>query len=296
MNRLVFALSLVLLLAGCTHAESQTVQIDEKTKGMMMEVKSSDTAVLLAAGSGEIDLDYTVDGIPLYKQLAEGLKEAGIASLRLEKDKTAEFQTIEEEWLDRIQAGINYLNKRYDKVYLVGHSLSAVIAPVFEKQVDGIILMAGAVSEIEEIYAAQMMKSADDAEKRQILSELDIILSLEKDSGFSWFGIPESWWISMDQLHLLQRLSEMKIPVLVLSASEDDLISSDEYLKYQEVFKNHPDAEFEQFNGLNHFFVEKNDVKICDSVIEKIAAWILAHSSDIIEERGAADEKSNINC
>lgn len=275
---------------------SYLVELSDDIRGIHCEVKGSDIAVLLIGGSGDVDLNYTVHEVPLYLELAEGLKEAGISSLRIEKRQDDVFETIEEEWLYRIEEGLDYLNQRYEQVYLLGHSLSAMILPVFENQSDGLIMMAPAFCEIEEVYASQLLKTADEAEKQRIQEELELILSLENDSGFSWFGIPESWWISMDQLNLSECFLSINVPVFILHAKEDDKISSDEWIKAESFVQHHFDAEFECFEDLNHFFVKDDDVHLDESVIEKIVSWILKHSSVIINERGALYEKSNFHC
>ncbi|MBE6107604.1 MAG: hypothetical protein E7192_03085 [Erysipelotrichaceae bacterium] len=289
------------VFVGCHFSKSpieRTIVIHEssQTKGILCDPGSSGTAVLLVGGSGPVDLDYTVEGVSLYAELAESLKESSIASLRLEKGEGFPFKTIHEEWLEDIVYGLNYLKKRYERVILLGHSLSAIILPVFEDEADGLILLAGAVSEVEEVYAQQLMKSADEHEKKQIQNELDIILSLEEDHGFSWLGIPESWWISLDQLHLKERLESMEKPVLVLAAGKDEQINEDEYHAYQIILGYHPDAEFEIVENVNHFFIDEKKNHLDESFKEKVVSWILKQSSGIMKERGAGNEKSNFNC
>lgn len=277
----------LLMISGCqslTRPIEQTIVIHESsdTRGILCDPVNSSTAVLLVGGSGSVDLNYTIEGVPLYAELAESLKESNIASLRLEKRDGFPFKTIEDELLEDIAFGVKYLKKRYEHVYLLGHSLSAIILPVFEQEADGLILLAGAVSEVEEVYALQLMKEADEKQRKQLQEELEMILSLKEDHGFSWLGNFESWWISLDQLHLKERLESMKKPVLVLSASEDELIDKDEFYAYQKILEHHPDAEFDIIEGVNHFFVKK-DNQLEDSLNDKVVSWILKQSSGIIK-------------
>lgn len=271
-----------LLLSGCTFERCVSINPLYQVKGIHSHVYGSDCVVLMVGGSGDVDLDYTINDIKLYSQLASALRDHHISSLRIEKRNV--YETVEQEYLNDVELALNYLNGRYDHIFLLGHSLGAMIVPVFDQQVDGLVLMAGAVSEIEEIYAAQLKKDADEQQKRIIDDELDIILDLETDSGFSWFGIRESWWISMDQLHLKQNLKNLKSPVLVISAGQDEKIDRNEFELYQKMLVDHDDASFVMIEHVSHEFVNDRQ-QLDESVVERIASWILQHSSGIIEKR-----------
>ncbi len=283
-KRIVLAWMAVLICFGCHHSLNRMIELTY-TRGMLCEPKGAETAVLLVGGSGAVDFDYTVNEVPVYQQLAFKLKEKGIASLRLEKRNQASFATIQEEWMDDIAESLDYLRKRYRCVIVLGHSLSAMLLPVFDAEADGLILMAGAVSEIEQIVAEQMMRMFDEDEHQQIQQDLQQILSLKEDSGFSWFGFLESWWISWDQLKLKQKFLELKSPILVLHGSEDEQIRIDEFNQIKQLLKDHPHADFQQFDGLDHFFIREEDSCLDESVMEKIASWILDTSSVIIKEK-----------
>lgn len=282
-KRILLVFAAALLCFGCHQdIEDKVIELTH-TQGVLCAPENAQAAVLLIGGSGAVDLDYTIHDVPVYQQLALKLKESNIASLRLKKRSASQFDSIQEEWLDDMAESLNYLQKRYRCVFLLGHSLSAMLLPVFDEQADGLIMLAGAASEIEQIAAAQMMSMFDEAE--QIQNELQIILSLKEDSGFSWFGFPESWWISWDQLNLSQRFSCLKSPILVLHGSEDQKIQIDEFYQIQQLLKDHSDAEFQQFEGLDHFFMHQNSSCLDESVMEKIASWILEKSSVIIKKK-----------
>ena len=166
----------------------------------------------------------------------------------------------------------------------MGHSLGAVVSVVFDEQVDGLILMGGFVSEVEEVYALQLKRKASDDQKLVIDEELETILNLSHDSGFSWFGLSESWWISLDELVLKERLRALKSPVLVLFYEQDEQVSLKEFELYQSVLHSHQDAEFVAYDDVNHFFVDESSQQMSESVVQKIASWILKQSSVIIKK------------
>ncbi len=199
--------------------------------------------------------------------------------------KRLDYKTIDEEYLMDVQSALDQLKKQYDCVYLLGHSLGAAVSVVFDNQVDGLILMGGFVSEVEEVYALQLKKKASDEQKLVIDEELNTILNLVDDSGFSWFGLPESWWISMDKLALKERLKALKSPVLVLFSSQDEQVSLEEFQLYQSILHSHENAEIELVEDVNHFFVDASTQQMSESVIHQIASWILKQSSVIIKKR-----------
>lgn len=276
----LFLSSFLIILTACK--TEKTVRI-QQSEGVHVHVFNSRIAVLLVGGSGSVDDNYLVDGIPLYQCMADALAQNGISSLRLKK--RLDYKTIDEEYLEDIQSALDVLKKQYDDVYLLGHSLGAAVSVVFDDQVDGLILMGGFVSEVEEVYALQLKKNASDEQKLVIDEELNTILNLVDDSGFSWFGLPESWWISMDKLALRERLKALKSPVLVLFSAQDEQVALEEYKLYQSVLSSHKHAEFVLVEDVNHFFVDASSQQMSESVIQQIASWILKQSSVIIKKR-----------
>ena len=266
-------LFLISCLSGCSSYERLvTINENEGIHGVLNHV-SSDTVVLMMGGSGPVDVNYTVDGIGLYDEMAEILAQFNISTLRLEKRNT--YKTIDEEYIEDGLLAINYLKERYDHVFVLGHSLGAHVAPVFSDLVDGLILMGGFVSEVEEVYASQLKQNASGDQIEVIDDELNVILNLCEDTGFSWFGIRESWWLSLDELDLKSRLKSLDCPVLVVFSRDDERVELSEFELYQSYLALHEETEFVLVEGVNHFFVEKSSGQFKESVVHKIAAWIL---------------------
>ena len=259
------------------------MSVNEKIQGILNHVSGSDVAVLMIGGSGPVDVDYTVNGIGIYAELADFFSEHQISSLRLEKRGNAD--TIQQEYLEDVVWALKYLNDRYDQVFLLAHSLGAHVAPVFEQWVDGLILMGGFVSEVEEIYASQLKQNASYDQIQVIEDELAVILNLCEDTGFSWFGIRESWWISLDGLHLKSRLKGLNCPVLVVFSECDERVGLDEFELYQLYLSQHENAEFRLIENVNHFFMNPMSEQLDESVVKEIASWILNQSSVIIKAR-----------
>lgn len=119
---------------------------------------ASAPGVLILAGSGAVDRDGNLPGLPNggLKLLAHGLAENGIASLRIDKrgigasrgaglrEEELRFSTYVGDavaWLDVLRA-----EPRVGRVALLGHSEGALVATLAAQQAEvaGLILVAGA--------------------------------------------------------------------------------------------------------------------------------------------------------
>ena len=76
------------------------MSVNEKIQGILNHVSGSDVAVLMIGGSGPVDVDYTVNGIGIYAEMADFFSEHQISSLRLEKRGNAD--TIQQEYLEDV--------------------------------------------------------------------------------------------------------------------------------------------------------------------------------------------------
>lgn len=284
-KKLLLCLMALTLCASCAQDDKKWTEkmliIDHQLnqKGVLVLPKKikRNLAVVLLSGSGPNDADYTIDGIGLYQELAEALAEAGIVSFRMEKRSryTDVITTIQQEILDDAQFVIDLLSQNYEKVIVLGHSLSAMVLPALKA--DGMIMLSGSVSELEEIYADQLMKHADEAQRKQIQEELTMIQNLQEDRGFSWFGIKESYWISLDKLDLAEKRQDLDVPVLVIHGSEDDVIDASEFEKMKMILKD-KNATCILMNGLDHYLRADGSLHLEQSVILEIVSWILNFS------------------
>lgn len=284
-KKLLLCLMALTLCASCAQDDKKWTEkmliIDHQLnqKGVLVLPKKikRNFAVVLLSGSGPNDADYTIDGIGLYQELAEALAEAGIVSFRMEKRSRYidEITTIQQEILEDAQLVIDLLSQSYEKVIVLGHSLSAMVLPALKA--DGMIMLSGSVSELEEIYANQLMKHADEAQRKQIQEELTMIQNLQEDTGFSWFGIKESYWISLDKLDLAEKRQDLDVPVLVIHGSEDDVIDASEFEKMKMILKD-KNATCILMNGLDHYLRADGSLHLEQSVILEIVSWILNFS------------------
>ncbi len=129
---------------------------------------------VMVHGSGPNDRDETIYQNRPFYDLAEGLAAAGIASLRYDKRsltygqemrelQASDHLTIFDETVDDAVFAIELLKSEAQidasKIFVIGHSLGANQAPrIAEKSKDvaGLIMMAGNVSYIQDVFAEQI--------------------------------------------------------------------------------------------------------------------------------------------
>ena len=162
-------------------------------------------AVLFLHGSGPIDRDGNAPGLPMdaYRQLAYGLAEARIASLRYDKRGVGESggDSTTASMADLVgdaRAALQALRDRPEidpaRVILVGHSEGAYLAPQIAAEDDalaGIALLAGAARPLDEITRWQVetalrMSGADDEQVAASLEQQDEYTAFVESSTGEW--------------------------------------------------------------------------------------------------------------
>jgi uncharacterized protein len=179
--------------------------------------------LVLVHGSGSHDRDETIGPNKPFGDLAWGLASRGIAVLRYDKrafthgvkmSLQADTVTVKEEVVDDARAAVRVLQgvKEVDpnKVYVLGHSLGAYLAPMIAEEtsgVAGLVLLAGNTRPIEDLVVEQYtylasvdgsvsadeQKLIDDV-KRQAAAAKDPSLSPETPSESLPLGLPARYW------------------------------------------------------------------------------------------------------
>ena len=123
--------------------------------------------VILLAGSGPNDKDESLGPNKALKDLAIGLASNGVATYRYDKrtlvyGKDMKNVDLNSEVIEDAISAAAMLKKNPDfknsKVYIVGHSLGAMCAPLIaskSKQINGIILLAGNARPLEDVVLDQ---------------------------------------------------------------------------------------------------------------------------------------------
>lgn len=244
-------------------------------------------AVVLVHGSGALDKDETIGATKLFRDIADGLAEKGIASLRYDKrtiiygkQMVSELKggiTVEEEVVQDAIFAANLLKEdpRIDKerVFVIGHSLGGMLAPRIDAEggdFAGLIIMAGTIRNLDEVIIdqnedalSQLDEAAKDAVSIQIKALKDVFdsvtdMSIEKAQQTILVGNVYAWYLKeMKQHPVRDYLEQMNKPIFILQGDGDVQVSTDkDFNKYKEILKYNPRATFKLYSGLNHLFMK----------------------------------------
>jgi pimeloyl-ACP methyl ester carboxylesterase len=271
-------------------------------------------AVVLIAGSGPVDRDETVAGIPVFAQLANALADAGFAVVRFDKrgigqtGGRAESATTSD-YADDVGAIVKYLEKRKDidkeRIFLVGHSEGAGIGLLATRRtgrVRGLVLIAGVgtkgadlvLEQQKHILDASQLSEADKTAKIELQKKIqaavlsgkgldDIPAELRKQAESPWFAS----FLSFDPAPLVAKLDQ---PILVIQGALDTQVPPHHAEKLGAMAnarKDAPKTEVVVVPGINHLLVPAKtgevaeyptltDRTISPEITKKIADWLKA--------------------
>ena len=269
--------------------------------------------LVLVHGSGPNDRDETIGANKPFRDLAWGLAQKGVATLRYDKrtfvyrDKltTANLQnfTVKEETIaDALQA-IEYLSKQEQidpqKIYVLGHSLGGTLIPRIAKKASsaaGFIIMAGAVTPLEDLIVEQIKYiSALDGlstQDKQTISTYEKmrtnVKQLNKNSRTEpaqLFGIPSAYWLDLKDYEPAKLARKIEKPLLLLQGERDYQVPPRELQLWKKELADKKNVRFLSYPDLNHLFMkgegkstpqEYNLVgHVANKVLEDIANWII---------------------
>ena len=269
-------------------------------------------AVVFLSGSGPNDKDETIGPNKPFADLARGLGDRGIASLRFDKrtlaikDKTklADVQ-LKDEYYDDAAVALALLAATGGvdpaRIFVLGHSEGAMVAPQAAAAFPGtrgIVMMAPGVRPLDVMLIDQMEfgakltgRSADEiAEQTQQLNEaFAVIRDPQKKDTPPFMGAPASYWREVIALDVPKMVRDSKLPILVLQGDEDFQVRKDadfELLKTR-AGTSGGRVTYRSFPGLNHLFMKVEGPstgaeygipgRVDPAVATAIADWIFLH-------------------
>jgi dienelactone hydrolase len=256
--------------------------------------------VVLVHGSGPQDRDETIGANKVFKDLAEGLASRGIEVLRYEK-RTRQYAalmaghaTIEEEVMIDAVAAAQVLRARpevdRDRVFVLGHSLGAMLAPeiaVRSGGIAGVVLLAPPGRPPWDIVLAQMRylgsPEADVSEAERKVA----LLKQGKLGDEPFMNAPQSYWQDWGRRDGIAMARKLKRPILILRGDRDYQVAEEDVENWKKGLAGVPHVEVSALPGLNHLFIlgsgkpgpAEYDVPghVDPSVIEKIAAFVASN-------------------
>jgi pimeloyl-ACP methyl ester carboxylesterase len=242
-------------------------------------------AIVLIAGSGPVDRDETVAGIPVFAQLANALADAGFLVVRYDKRGVgqsggrAESATLQD-YADDVRAVVEFLRDRKDadreRIALVGHSEGGYVAlqaaaNVKTKRVRAAALLATPGTTGGELVLEQQRHLLDKLklpdEEKQARTELQRKIQAAVVGGTGWEGISEAyrkqadtpWFRSFLSFDPARVIGKVEQPLLVVQAERDRQVPAPRHgqllLDAAKGRKKQPDAGLVTIDGVNHLFV-----------------------------------------
>lgn len=256
---------------------SDTVTLDTGTgvlEGTLLSPPSDHPVpvALIIAGSGPTDRNGNNAMMVNHslKMLAEGLSEAGIASLRYDKRgigasagaASSEAELRFEHYVEDARAWVEKLRNddRFDEVWIIGHSEGSLIgmAAAQAEPIDGFISLAGAG-----LPAGQVLRRQLSAQAPAVLEpSLAIIEQLE--AGDTVADVPpmlaslfrpsvQPYLISWFRYDPRKLIAALDCPVLIVQGSTDLQVTEEDANQLAEA---QPAAESLLIDGMNHVLKE----------------------------------------
>jgi len=267
-------------------------------------------AVLFLSGSGPNDQDETIGPNKPFADLARGLGDRGIASLRFDKrtlaikDKsTLKDVSLADEYYDDAKVAIAQLAAAPGidpaRIFVVGHSEGAMVAPKVaagSPSVRGVVMMAPGVRPIDAMIIDQLTfgakitgRSADEIadQTKDLEATFAAIRDPKRKDTPPFMGAPAAYWREMIALDVAKAVKEAKVPMLVLQGDQDIQVRKDadfELLR-SKVGDAGGRVTYRSFAGLNHLFMKVEHGStgaeyglpghVEPAVVSAIADWIL---------------------
>jgi len=266
--------------------------------------------MVLVHGSGPHDRDETIGPNKPFRDLAHGLAQRGIAVLRYEKRSKAhplsfagKTFTVKEEVTDDAVAALQLIAAQTElqgqPIYLLGHSLGALLAPRIAKQhaVAGMILLAAPARSLTDILPVQMayitqldgtVSSEEQAAIDHIDKDLAKVRALNSDADHSAeliLGAPAAYWLDLRSYQPVELAESLDTPILLLQGEGDYQVTmADDFEVWRKALSKSDHFTAQSFAGLSHLFMPAGDppgpadyekaAHIDPKLIDSIANWV----------------------
>lgn len=271
--------------------------------------------VVLVHGSGPNDRDETIGPNKTFRDLAWGLASMGIAVLRYDKrtfTHTKQFTpdiveklTANEEVIDDALLAVELMRQTENidpkKVFMLGHSLGATLAPRIGKQdpeIAGLIIMAGITRSLEDtildqftyLYSLEGTMTEEHRAELEVLKEkvarVKNIENIESiPSNDLPLGISPSYWKDLHDHKILADAKTLHMPILILQGGRDyQVLESKDFKGWKDALNHKKNATFKLFPKSNHLFIAGEgkstpqeymvEGHVEKEVIDSIAQWI----------------------
>jgi len=269
-------------------------------------------AVVLIGGSGPIDRDSLVFGIPILGEIANALADAGFIVLRYDKRGIGQSGGRAEsaglaDYAEDARAAVNFLSDRKDvdpkRIAVIGHSEGGavgLIAGAKDKRIAAIGLVAAPGTPGAELILAQQRHLLDRSklseEEKQAKIELQKRIHEAVLTGKGWDAISADVRRTVDNPEFQSILAhdpskimpDVKQPILIVQGELDTQVepaNADRLAALAQQRKNSRPVEVVKVPGVNHLLVAATtgevdeygklaDKHVSPAVVEAIVTWL----------------------
>lgn len=267
----------IVIGAGTKYPLNGLLSIPNEANGLL-------PGVILVHGSGPGNMDSKAGNTYLFKDLAEGLSEKGIAVLRYDKRtfvygkemKDDTGMSAKEETIEDAILAADFLrnDSRIDpnKIFIIGHSFGGMLAPRIDAEggnFTGLILLAGSPRKFEEIMLSQnddlldslnwFLKMIARKQIASLSSKFENIYTLTDEEAKSTkvLGNVRAYYFKeMGEHPASNYLYKLDKPVLILQGEKDVQAKVEEDFEgYKKILDDKRNATFKLYPHLNHLFM-----------------------------------------
>lgn len=262
--------------------------------------KTNCPAIVLVHGSGPQDMDETIGPNKLFKDLAHGLAEKGIAVIRYEKrTKTyggspkidQETLTLYEETIEDAISAVQLARKdkriNAKKIFVLGHSLGAMCAPKIgelSKHTRGLILMAGNARPLQTLILEQYnylfnqdgwIDSTEQAQLDDYAESLKALENLKNGQAETAvtlpLHLPPAYWQSLLNYNQVETAKALNKPILILQGKRDYQVTVEDFELWKEALQGKPEVTFLLYDKLNHAMRSGEGASYPEEYMTKVA-------------------------
>ncbi|NDV65961.1 alpha/beta fold hydrolase [Bacteroides sp. 224] len=264
---------------------------------------------ILVHGSGPNDRDETIGPNKPFRDLAYGLAKQGIAVVRYDK-RTYVYKDVElasdfdKETVDDALAIIEMMKNEplidSNRIYIVGHSQGALLAPRIAERsrnaLAGIILIAGPARSMEDlmveqtIYLSSLAPSTPETEK-QVEAIKQQAINVKKigrepfdEKNGLILEVPISYWKFANEYRPVEVAKKLKLPMLIVQGERDYQVTMEDFNLWKAGLAKAKYVSFKSYSKLNHLLQEgigkstpteyNVQTPVAEYLISDIANWI----------------------
>lgn len=246
-------------------------------------------AVVLVHGSGPNDRDESSGGGKMFRDLAVGLANEGVAVLRYEK-RTREYPnrsaspvfTVKEETIDDAVSAVNLLreDERIDpkQIYVLGHSQGGMLVPrIIEadktNSIAGAAVLSAPSGSMEDLmlqqYQGILNRAVASGAPEDTLNRMNeqvehwqTILQLLNDTAYSKENLPSYfplsnayWWYDFRNYSGPLIARSQNVRLYIMQGENDVQVPLSNMKVWRSALNGRGDVQYKTYPGLNHMYV-----------------------------------------